>query len=361
MSSAGRCAVAVASLDAPIQTAPSLATALPGPLEISLAPQDVARSVGIMAFLMLLLGAPTPLFNSTLSAKRRLIERWLRRKLPRRLRRPGAGAVLSRWLGGVSKTWPGLSLYLVVVTLLYAFLDPGFPGPNAALIFGMTLFGIAVGTAVSQLPGELYVRRRFGRGGQIQVALWVLLIAAACVLVTRLVGAAPGYVYGIIGGFTFSVALTADDRGRMAFRGMIVLLAVGLAAWFLRVPFQPSVGLIGGDAGSVGNSLLAALFVSAVQGAAIGLIPLRFLTGETLFAWSRRRWAVLWGVALLLFAHVILYPVSSFEPHPSATSLVTVGVTVVLYGAIAVGFWAFFARRDRRRRRRLATVVARTP
>ena len=354
-------AVAVATLDAPVQAAPSLATALPGPLEISLAPQDVARSVGITAFLMLLLGAPTPFFNSTLSAKRRLIERWLRRKAPRRLRPRGAGVRAARWLAAISKTWPGLALYLLLVTLLYSFLDQTFPVPNAALVFGMTLFGIAVGTAVSQLPSELYVRRRFGKGGQVRVALWVLVIAAACVLMTRLAGISPGYVYGIIGGFSFTVALTADDHGRMAFRGTSVLLAVGLAAWFLRIPFQPTVGLIGGDVGNVGNSLLADLFVSAVQGAAIGLIPLRFLTGETLFHWSRPRWAILWGIALVLFAHVILYPVSSFEPHPSATSLITIALTVVIYGCIAIGFWGFFARRDRRRRRRAgaATPAAR--
>jgi hypothetical protein len=350
-------AVAVVALDVAVEAPPSLAAALPGPLDISLAPQDVARSVGIVAFLMLLLGAPSPLFNSTLSAKRRLIERWLRRKVPRSLRGAGSASGVSRILVAISRTWPGFAVYLVLVAVVYAFLDPGFPGSNAGLVLGMTLFGIAVGTAVSQIPAELYVRRRYRHRGQIRLALWTLVLAAACVALTRLSGVQPGYVYGIIGGFTFSVALTAEDHGRMAFRGMGVLLAVGFAAWFLRIPFQPSVGLIGGDAGNVGNSVLAALFVSAVQGAAIGLIPLRFLTGESLFAWSRRRWAILWALALLLFAHVILYPVSSFEPTPSPTGLWTVALVVVVYGTVAVGFWGFFARRDRRRQQRLRAAV----
>ena len=349
--------VAVVSLAAPVQSAlPSLVTALPGPLEISLAPADIARSVGITAFLMLLLGAPTPLFNSTLSAKRKLIERWLRRKLPRALRSrtSGRGGVA---LSRLFRTLPGLGLYMVLVTLLYSFLDPGFPVTNGGLVFGMTLFGIVVGTIVSQVPGEIYVRRHFGKGGQVRVALWVLGIAAICVVLTRVAGVSPGYVYGIIGGYSFTVALSADDKGRMAFRGMSVLLAVGFVAWFLRIPFQPSVGVIGGDAGTIGNSLLADLFVSAVQGAAIGLIPLRFLTGETLFSWNKGRWTLLWGLSLVLFAHVILYPVSSFEPHPNPSSLVTVALTVAVYGAIAVGFWGFFARRDRRRAKRVAAVA----
>jgi hypothetical protein len=329
---------------------PSLAAALPGPLDISLAPQDVARSIGIVAILMLLLGAPTPLFNSTLSAKRRLIERWIRRRLPRRLRSRAVGGGVARWLGAFSRSWPGFAMYLALVTLLYAFLDPRFPSANAALVVGMTLAGIVIGTAVSQVPAELYVRRRYGKGGRISIVVWTLGLALACVLVTRVAGVQPGYIYGIIGGFTFSVALTADDHGRMAFRGTLVLLAVGFAAWFLRIPFQPTVGLVGGDAGNVGNSVLAAVFVSAVQGTAIGLIPLRFLTGETLFTWNRLRWGVLWAISLLLFAHVILYPVSSFEPRPSSTGLWTVAIVVAAYGGISIGFWGFFARRDRRRR-----------
>ena len=351
----GQSSVVVAALDVAAAPAPSITAALPGPLEISLAPQDVARSIGITAFLMLLLGVPTPLFNSTLSAKRRLIERWLRRRLPRRMAASTRGAGVGRRIGTLSGTWPGMIVYLLLVTLLYAFLNAQFPCQNVLLTFGTTLFGIAAGTALSQVPAELYVRRHHHARGQIRVALWTLILAAGCVLVTRVTAVQPGYVYGIIGGFTFRVALSAEDRGRMAFRGMAVLLAVGFAAWFIRIPFQPTVGIIGGDVGSVGNSILANLFVSAVQGAAIGLIPLRFLTGETLFAWSLRRWAILWALALLLFAHVILYPVSSFEPHPSPTGLWTVALTVVLYGGIAIAFWAYFRRRDLRHQVRPTT------
>ncbi|HLX34673.1 MAG TPA: FGLLP motif-containing membrane protein [Candidatus Limnocylindrales bacterium] len=345
--------IAVVELGQPVVAAvPALAAALPGPLDVSLAPQDVARSVGIVAILMLLLGAPTPLFNSTLSAKRRLIERWFRRKLPRRVRSMASGGSAARGLARLSKSWPGFAIYLALVSVLYAFLDPGFPSANAVLVLGMTLAGIAIGTAVSQVPAELYVRRRYGQGGRISIALWTLGLALGCVLVTRVASVQPGYIYGIIGGFTFTVALTADDHGRMAFRGTVVLLGVGFAAWFLRIPFQPTVGLIGGEVGTVGNSVLAAVFVSAVQGTAIGLIPLRFLTGETLFAWNRLRWAILWALALLLFAHVILYPVSSFEPRPSAAGLWTVAIVVAVYGGVALAFWGFFARRDRRRQHR---------
>ncbi|MGH2465727.1 MAG: FGLLP motif-containing membrane protein, partial [Candidatus Limnocylindrales bacterium] len=290
------------------------------------------------------------IFNSTLGDNRALIERYARRKRPRAFRR-SAGAqagILGRiahQLIAWSQTWTGLVLYLLLAALLYAFLDNTFPFQNAARTFGTTLFGIAVGTAVSQVPGELYVRRRYKTRGKVRVALWTLLLAGACVVITRVTGVQPGYVYGIIGGFTFGIAISADDRGRMAFRGMSILLLVGLAAWFARIPFEPSVGLVSGDTGAVVNQVLADIFIGAVQGTAIGLIPLKFLAGETLFAWNRWKWAVLWGAAILFFAHVVLYPVSSFTPNPSPTGLWTILITVVVYGAIALGFWWFFRQR----------------
>ena len=342
--------VAALVLQTPV-AAPSIAFVLPGPLDISLAPADVARSVGITAFVMLLLGAPTPIFNSTLDGNRALIERWIRRRRPRRLRQAGSLGQVGRQLVAWSHTWIGLVLYLFLAALLYAFLDNTFPFENAARTFGTTLFGITVGTAVSQVPGELYVRRRFQTRGKVHVALWTLILAGACVLITRLTGVQPGYVYGIIGGFTFGIALSSDDRGRMAFRGMSILLLVGLAAWFARIPFEPAVGLVNGDTGAVINQVLADIFIGAVQGAAIGLIPLRFLAGETLFAWSRWRWALLWGAAILFFAHVVLYPVSSFTPNPSPTGLWTILATVAIYSAIALGFWWFFRQRSVRHQR----------
>jgi hypothetical protein len=349
VSEAGANEVAVLAVDTAAAPAPSIADAVPGPFDVSLAPGDVARSFGITLLIMLLIGAPTPLFNSTLAANRTLIERWARRRRPKWMRgRPRATAVGAR-VKAVSTTWHGLVAYLGLATLLYSFLEPSFPFRDGAVTFGTTLFGIGVGTAISQIPGELYVRQHYGQGGKVKVALWTLGLAAVCVLITRVTAVEPGYVYGIIGGFTFAVVLSADDKGRMVFRGVTILLGVGFVAWFVRVPFQPG-GPITGEGAVVVNRLLARMFITAVEGCAIGLIPLRYLEGEELFSWNRARWAVVWGLSLLLFAHVLLYPVSSFEPNPSPTGLWTAALAVSVYSALAIGFWWFFRRREPGRR-----------
>jgi len=349
--------VSVLALDT--VTAPaSLAYVLPGPLDISLNPADLARSAGITGLVMLLLSAPTPLFNSTLAANRGLIERWVRRKRPRRLRSRPAVAWLGSRLVAFSRSWTGLVAYLLLAALVYAFLDAGFPSRAPLQTYATVLIGIAIGTAISQLPREHYVRRRHRSRGEIRVALWVLVVAAACVVVTRLTGVQPGYVYGIIGGFVFAVTLTAEDRGRMAFRGMTVLLAAGIAAWFLRIPFEPGRGPVGGEAAGFVGKVLAGVFITAIEAAAIGLIPLHFLEGEPLYAWSRRRWAVLWVISLVLFTHVLLYPVSDVVPSPSPTGVWTVVLAATAYALIALGFWWFFSSRERRRRRRRSGVAA---
>jgi hypothetical protein len=258
----------------------------------------------------------------------------------------------------LSHTWPGLILYLLLAAFVYAFLDLSFPDADWPRVMFVALMAIAIGTAVSQIPEERYVRTRYGSRGTVDVALWTIILAIGCVVITRLFAIQPGYVYGIIGGFTFTVALTKDDKGRMALRGMGLLLVVGVAAWFLRIPFQPIDGVVGGDIGSMTNDILAGTFVSAVQGAAIALIPLEFLAGHRLLGASRARWIALWAISLLLFAHVVVYPVSSYTPQPSEAALWSLVLVVVAYAAVALGFWWFFHRRSVRREGRRARAAA---
>ncbi len=330
----------ISVLDLETPTPLDLAFVLPGPFDLSLTPADIARNLGLTLLVILLIGAPTPLFNSTLEANEDEIRRWLRRRLHLRARAAPIDRLRNRWLG--------VGIYLVAAAVLYAFLDRKFPFDDQLVAFGSALITLLVATAASILPGDRYVASRYREHGVPRAALWTLGVAVVCVLVTRLTDAEPGYIYGIIGGFAFATALTVPDRGRMAFRGGLAVLAVGFAAWFLRVPFEPVVGQPQ-DAGlQLVNKVLEGLFVGSIQGLVFGLVPLRFLSGAALRTWSTGRWLGLWAVSLVLFISVVLYPVSSYEPHPTDAGLVTMVITVLVYGLIAVVFWDFFRRRARR-------------
>jgi uncharacterized repeat protein (TIGR01451 family) len=322
-------------------SSPPLAYVLPGPFDLSYAPQDVARSVGLTFLLMLLIAAPTPLFNSTLEHNLEDIRHMLRLdRLPR-----------SRLTRRLTHGWPGLLLYLGLAALLYALKDLAVPGPDAIPILAGGLVGLALINAALALPRDRYVWRRFRRHGTIEVAQWTLAIAAVCVVVTRLTAIQPGYIYGVIAGVAFTVPLSRDDEGEMAFRAAFALLVLAVGAWFLRVPFQPPPGQPATGAGLFADTVLVAAFVAGVEGLVFGLIPIRFMLGHPLSGWRPLRWVTLWAIGLVLFAHVILYPVSDYEPNPSAVGIWTVVITVLVYGAVAVAFWWYFRERARRRER----------
>ena len=129
-----------------------------------------------------------------------------------------------------------------MAAIIYSFLTPGFPWDNGLIVFGVAILGLAVVTAADILPGQRYVVGKYSDKGRIRVAMWTLVLAAVCVLISRLSGMQPGYMYGIIGAFAFGVALGVADEGRMEARGAVALLALALVAWFARIPFEPTPG-----------------------------------------------------------------------------------------------------------------------
>ena len=349
---------------------PPLAYVLPGPLDISLAPVDVARSVGLTALLMLLLGLPSTLFNSTLEANLAEIRR--RTGIDGLLRRLGGPAVdgerpgAARRVGRAARrafdvaraSWVGLAVYLLLIAVLHASMNPAFPGPNATILLASGVAAIGVTTAISLALAEWYLRRRLAARGRPRVILWTLPLAIGSVVLARLSGAQPAYLYGVVGGYAGRGGLDVADEGRMTLRGSLGLLALAIGAWILRVPVQPDGALPQSGAAALLDTLLVGVFVAAVEAVVIGLIPLQFLPGHRLRRWSTWRWAVTWAASIGLFAHVILYPVSDAEPDPSPNGLVAFGLTAGAYAAVAVVFWAYFRRVTIRRARATARLSA---
>ncbi|MET0773761.1 MAG: FGLLP motif-containing membrane protein [Candidatus Limnocylindrales bacterium] len=322
-----------------------IAEALPGPLEISIAPEDVVRTVGLSLLVLLLVGAPTPLFNETLESHLGVIQGFFtKRARTSRAWLSRVTASAQRFAGSI---W-GVAVYLLGAALLYSFLTPGFPGSDWPLVLALAMFSLVVATIVDILPGERYVRRKYQARGKFRVVLWTLVLAAATVFISRLANLSPGYMYGIIGTFAFAIPLSREDEGRMEARGALGLLLLALGSWFARIPFEPTAGVPLTGPLLIVNMALVGMFVVAVEGLVFGLIPISFMPGPKIFAWSKWRWALLWGAGLALFAHVLVYPVTLAQPSPDPASLTTTLISAGLYGALAIIFWLFFRRYDAR-------------
>ena len=104
----------------------------------------------------------------------------------------------------------------------------------------------------------------------------------------------------------------------MEARGALALLVLALVVWFLRIPFQPAPGVPATGIDLTINLGLVGIFVVAVEGLVFGLVPLSFLPGQKIWAWSRWRWLLLWGAGLALFIHVLVYPGHGGAAQPIA-------------------------------------------
>ena len=305
------------------------AASIARPGEVSTDPVVLLQSALLAALLVFLMPFPSQLFNSTLDAHEDEVRRWLR------LDRIGsaAGRVGAFW-----GSWPGVAVFTLLAALLYGFLDPtfGISLDSLATFVGM-LVGIVLVTAAFAVPVVLAHRRR-GDGWKLKVVPMSLLIGVACVLLSRLTGFQPGYLYGLLIGLAFARALSEADEGRATAVGAAVMLAVAFVAWLGlgAMPEGDGFGLV------VLSTGLAALMVAGLEGATFGLLPMRFLPGEPLYAWNRILWGVLLAAGAFAFFHILINPASGYLSDSSRTPLFTVLALLIGFSIVSIAFWAWF-------------------
>lgn len=125
-----------------------------------------------------------------------------------------------------------------------------------------------------------------------------LLIAAACVLISRVADFQPGYLYGVVATVAFTGELARDQKCRVATLTSVTALTLALLAWFVWVPLSTRGARAGASQRLVlADDLLASMVVGGLVGCVITLLPLQFLPGWTIRAWSRRVWLALFGLA----------------------------------------------------------------
>lgn len=315
------------------ESALPFAASVPALAEVSTDPIVVLQSAALAALLVFLMPFPSQLFNSTLETHEDEIRRWFR------FDRMGA---VAGGIGALWASWPGVTLFTLLAALLYGFLDPGFGFDleSLATFVGM-LLGIVLVTAAFAVPLAL-AHRRHGDQASLKVVPVSLLIGVACVLLSRLTGFQPGYLYGLLIGLAFARELSAAEEGRATALGAALMLAVALVAWvgLGALPDGVDFGLV------VARTALAALMVAGLEGVVFGLLPMRFLPGESLYAWNRVAWGALLALGAFAFFHILINPASGYLSDTSRTPLFTVLGLLVGFSAVSVAFWAWFRFRD---------------
>ena len=313
------------------------------PLDISLDPVVIATGAAAAAGVTLLIPFPGALFNSTLEANYAEVGAWFAR--PRRWLAGIVRRVTGRGDGGDFWQQPlGIVTFLMVSAILYALLDPtlGFDAESLALVVGL-LVGLLATTLAFALPSLAFHRLRAGELGRFRVLPGTILIAVICVLLSRGTGFQPGYMYGLIIGLTFARELSIADEGRSTAIATAWMLAVAGVAWIGLIPLRSALEADpAGLAPQIAQAALSTVVVAGLEGVVFGLLPVRFMPGAALYGFSRRAWAVLFGVGVFGLLHVLVNPTSGYLADSTRTPLVTIAVLFVGFTLASVGLWSYF-------------------
>jgi hypothetical protein len=237
-------------------------------------------------------------------------------------------------------TWVATLGIIGLTALILGFSDPGF-GFNGssvrlwiALVVSIVLLNIVVSSIVMSVA-----KRRFTVDSTLEPMPAALLLVALSVIVSRLVGIQPGFLFGVVLGVAFAVELRKKQSAQLVMLGIGLSVVIGIGAWF----GYSALATNGAEPGFwqlLLQETLAATTVEALATMTIALLPLEFLDGKTIFEWNRWAWAGTYAVALVTFIVVIL-PLSGNWGQMSAP-LLGWGAFFAGFAVLAVGIWAFF-------------------
>lgn len=354
--------------EVPLPVVPSslsvVATSIPSPADAFSGVGRAVINTSITLAAMLALTFPSQLFNRTFEENYDEILAITKRRFGRRAGpKPHEAGAPAPEAAAPSRR-QSLVVFGVVValgSLIGSLRDPGF-GANSRSVLTM----IATGLALLVTVGAGYVAGRTYRArvhatvaAHLQALPAGLLVAALCVVVSRIAHFQPGYLYGVVCGAVFAGSLKRREAGQLTVISSSLMLAVSVAAWFFWVPVNHAATHHGAFLGTILlDDLLASVFVAGITGTVISLLPLRFMPGQTLYDWHRGAWAATFGIATFGLVEVLLRPSTQAATHPGSIAWATAAVLFVVFGIGSLAFREFFARHVPADQRRVGVGAA---
>jgi YVTN family beta-propeller protein len=324
-------------------------TSLPHPGNLIVGPSTWAKAAGISAgllalILVYLLGFPAEWFNDTYNANEARMMAAARRRFPKLLAVRTADAQRAPRLRRAAK---GLALFVVFVAigaLIQSFLDPRFGINRSSLwLFLGWCGGVAVVTLGFQMPALVLGVRTSHRLG-LRVLIGSIVVAALCVVVSRLLHLEPGYCYGLIAVFAFRPVLPEKLSGPLGAVSALFVLVVSLAAWIAWIPVQNTVSHATHPtpAWLILEATLGVVFLLGIESVTFGMLPLPFLPGRDVAKWNRWVWAAVFLLGLVAFVWTLLQPGSGYAEEVQHIDLLPVVITCAAFAGGTVAFMAYF-------------------
>jgi hypothetical protein len=219
------------------------------------------------------------------------------------------------------------------------------------------LLGLAAITLAFDGPLRVFHRDLTGDGGHLRSLWWTVPAAVACVAISRLAAFQPGYLYGLIVSVVFLHALARRADGMGNAFSALWLLASSLSCWLL-LGIARTTAAADPDLRLVLETALACFTVAGIETLAVGLLPLRFLPGAAVLAWSKLAWTALFVPSVVAYLVILVNPTSGYLSDDSRTPM-WVGVAfLVAFGILSIHTWAWFRFRGGRARAAEAGAAA---
>jgi hypothetical protein len=319
----------------PAPTQPTFEQSVLGITDVNTDTGAIGGSLLLALLLLLIVGFAGELFNNTVENNYSVITGWLKKGPLGWLRNLGG-----KFLG---EARIGLVAFLLLTALISSFVDPhfGFDLRSLGEFLGF-LVGLVVVLATFKLPPMLAHKRKTGDLGRLRPLPWALVIAGLFVLISRIGNLQPGYLYGIVLGAIFVKEVTPREEGRETFYGSLWTLGAAVLGW-LGLTWVHGLGLDSQDpVVTLVATACAAIAVSGLEATAFGLMPLRFMPGYAVYRWNRVAWALLWGLSLFGFLHILIAPTSGYVSQLSPNAFAAALGVFAAFGALSILTWGYF-------------------
>ncbi|GEK80205.1 hypothetical protein ABA31_15560 [Agrococcus baldri] len=298
---------------------------------------SVASTAGTALVLAALVAIPNRLVDLALGA---LAERARRRPATAA---PGPAERIRRLVRRIERALhpvAGIAIGLLAAGALTALIDPRAGASLGTLRLAASA---TLGYAIEGLLGLLVVAwllRRDGASVAVRFRPVSLLFVLGAIVVSRVVGFEPGFVFGIVLALVF-LRRSARHEQRAALIELGYLGAVGVAAWLVYSAVQlnaPPTGMLG----LLAVETIAGLTIGCLMALPVLLSPVGELPGRAI--WRRSRW--LWAAVLVAAMALVVWVVMPFPAAWDAvhTPVIAWVVLLVAYTLGAAAFWVAVAR-----------------
>jgi hypothetical protein len=99
------------------------------------------------------------------------------------------------------------------------------------------------------------------------------------------------------------------------------------------------------------STAFAVTLVAGLEAAAFGLMPMRFMPGHMVYKWNRLGWALLFGLSVFAFVHLLIGPTSGYVSELAPEAFLAALGVFAAFGALSIVTWLYFRFRGESHRR----------